>query len=157
MSQQQQQLPSSSQTDCSCTEVFTEMKLLKEDLTIRVSGCRGSLLLLSKAAGSDGVFIHMRLCSNHWATRWKCQECRTGTVLEGVNGRKSTSSWWRFIRDQPEATFEWVVAGNTCHFHQQNEGSFYYYAHTTEGHLQQGKKNKFHQGFQLIHTLKIWD
>lgn len=109
------------------TELLTKMKFLKDDFTIQVSVCREHLLLLPKT--QLGVKVSSSiwgvLCSNHWATRWRCQGRRWTDciVLEGVNGRKSPSSSWRLLRGQLET--EWVVAGNTCDFHQQKEGSFY--------------------------------
>lgn len=92
-------------------EVLTEIKLLEGVLITQVSGYRECLLLLSKTLEvMVSSAVRSMLCSNHWTTRWSCQDC---IMLERVNGRKSTSSSWRFFRGHPEATFEWVVAGNT--------------------------------------------
>lgn len=136
------------------TEVMPKMKLLKEDLTVQVLGCRLSAASLQDSAGSDGILICMR-CALLKSLSYQVKEPNK-IMLEGVNGRKSTSSSWRLVRGQPEATFECVAGGNTCDFHQQKEGSFYYCTHATGGHLQQGKKNQVPLGMQLIHMLKRW-
>lgn len=52
--------PAAARLTASGREVLTEMELLKEDLTIQVSGCRVPAASLQDAAGSNGVLTSMR-------------------------------------------------------------------------------------------------
>lgn len=99
--------------------------------------CKVPATSLQDLARSDGALICMR-CALLKSSSHQVKELR-----EMVNRLLERSSSYRPVRGQPEATFEWVGAGNMQDFHQQIESSCYYCC-ATGGPLQQGKKNRFH-------------
>lgn len=100
-------VPSRSQTDSSWCRSLHRDEAPGRDLNhagLRLQ--RAPAASLQDSARGDGVRSCMR---SALLKSLSCQDC---IMLERVNGKKSTSSSWRFVRGHPEATFESVVAGN---------------------------------------------